>query len=61
MVDKGIEKKTITIPEAAKMLGISKSYAYRAAKAGDIPMIQIGRRFLVPLAALEKKIEAAGA
>ena len=43
---------TMTIPEAARLLGISRSAAYRAAARGEIPIIRIGRRLLVPTAKL---------
>jgi excisionase family DNA binding protein len=43
---------TMTIPEAAKLLGISRSAAYRAVARGEIPTIRIGRRLLVPTAKL---------
>jgi excisionase family DNA binding protein len=41
---------TMTIPEAAELLGISRSAAYRAVARGEIPTIRIGRRLLVPTA-----------
>ena len=43
---------TLTIPEAAELLGISRSAAYRAVTRGEIPTIRIGRRLLVPTAKL---------
>ncbi len=43
---------TMTIAEAAELLGISRSAAYRAVARGEIPTIRIGRRFLVPTAKL---------
>ena len=43
---------TLTIPETARLLGISRSAAYRAAACGEIPTIRIGRRLLVPTAKL---------
>ena len=43
---------TLTIPEAARLFGISHSAAYRAARKGEIPTIRIGRRLLVPTAKL---------
>ena len=43
---------TMTIPEAAELLGISRSAAYRAVTRGEIPTIRIGRRLLVPTAKL---------
>jgi excisionase family DNA binding protein len=43
---------TLTIPEAARLVGISRSAGYRAAAKGEIPTIRIGRRLLVPTARL---------
>ena len=43
---------TISIEEAARMLGISRSAAYRAAKAGQLVTFKVGRRRLVPTAPL---------
>jgi len=41
--------RTISIPEAAAMLGISLSATYRAVSRGDfpVPVIQIGGRRLI--------------
>ena len=41
------ERPTMSIPEAAKVLGIGVNGAYEAAKRGEIPTIQIGKRILV--------------
>ena len=43
---------TISVTEAAHVLGISRGGAYRAAAAGQLPVLSIGRRMLVPTAAL---------
>jgi len=43
---------TYTVEEAGELLGISRWGAYEAAKRGDIPTINIGRRLLVPKARL---------
>jgi excisionase family DNA binding protein len=45
---------TVTPAEAARLLGISRNLAYEAARRGEIPTIRIGRRILVPIAALER-------
>jgi excisionase family DNA binding protein len=50
------ERKTLTIPEVAKRLRISRTLAYEAARRGEIPTLKIGKRILVPVAALEKKL-----
>ena len=42
------ERLTYTIPEAAKLLGLSKSTAYRAVESGDLPVIRVRGRLLVP-------------
>ncbi len=47
-------KRTYTVPEAAERLGIGRTAAYEAARAGQIPTIRIGKRILVPIAALEQ-------
>ncbi|HUY08376.1 MAG TPA: helix-turn-helix domain-containing protein [Candidatus Dormibacteraeota bacterium] len=46
-------RATLTVEEAAVVLGIGRSGAYAAARIGDIPVIRVGRRLLVPRAALE--------
>jgi excisionase family DNA binding protein len=51
------ERLTLTIAETAKRLGIGKNQAYEAAKRGEIPTVKIGKRILVPVAALERKLQ----
>lgn len=51
------EKDTITISEAAKRLGIGRNTAYEAVKTGEIPVIKLGKRKVVPLKAFEKMLE----
>jgi excisionase family DNA binding protein len=53
------ERQTLKIEEAAKILGISRNTAYEAVKSGQVPIIKIGRRLLVPRAALERMLETA--
>jgi excisionase family DNA binding protein len=52
---------TITIIEAARRLGIGRNQAYEAAHRGEIPSIKIGKRLLVPKAALEKMLSGEAA
>jgi len=49
--------RTVTIPEAARMLGIGRGSAYEAARIGQIPVIKIGRRRLVARTALERLLD----
>lgn len=51
------ERLTLTIEETAKVLGIGRQLAYDRVKTGEIPVIKIGRRLLVPRRALEKLLE----
>jgi excisionase family DNA binding protein len=51
------ERRVITVNEAARLLRISRGAAYEAAKRKEIPTIRIGRRLLVPLAALERMLD----
>jgi excisionase family DNA binding protein len=43
---------TISVERAAGLLGVSRSAAYRAAKAGQLVTFRVGRRLLVPTAPL---------
>ena len=54
-------RKTYTITEAAALLGVGKSAAYEAARRGEIPVIRIGRRLVVPKAALQRLLQDAEA
>jgi excisionase family DNA binding protein len=49
----------MTVEETAARLGISRPTAYEAVKTGSIPSIKIGRRILVPIAALERMFDGA--
>ena len=51
------KRLTLTVEEAAKLLGIGRQLAYDRVKTGEIPAIRIGRRLLVPRRALEKLLE----
>ena len=46
------ETLTMTVPEAARLIGVSDSAAYEAAARGDIPAVKVGRRVLVKRDAL---------
>lgn len=48
-----VGKLTITVPEAARVLGIGRDAAYRAAERGEIPTLKLGRRIMVPVPRLQ--------
>jgi excisionase family DNA binding protein len=50
-------RNTLSIEQAAEVLGISRTLAYEAARSGflaGVPVLRVGRRLLVPRAALER-------
>ena len=53
------ERLTITVGEAARLLGLSRNSAYQGIAAGEIPHIKVGKRILVPRAAFERMLEDA--
>lgn len=44
----------LTVVEAGNLLRISRGLAYQMAKQGKLPTVRLGRRVLVPRAALEQ-------
>jgi hypothetical protein len=55
------KKLTYDIETAGRLLGLSRPSAYLAAKRGQIPTLRLGHRLVVPVAALMKMLENAGA
>jgi excisionase family DNA binding protein len=43
-----IARATVTVEEAAGILGISRGLAYEGVRNGTIPSIRMGSRFLIP-------------
>ena len=54
------KRLTLTVEDAAELLGLSRAFAYESVRRGEIPSIRIGRRILVPKAALERLLGASG-
>ena len=52
--------ETVSIPEAARRLGVSAWAAYRSIQRGDfpLPVIRVGKRVLVARAALDELLSA---
>lgn len=50
----------LTVPEVARALRIGRNSAYEAIARGEIPSIRVGRRVLVPRAALESFLSGSG-
>ena len=53
---------TISVPEAGKKyLNLSRDGSYAAAARGEIPIIRVGRLLRVPVKAMERLLDQAGA
>ena len=50
------EQPTMTVEAAGQALGISRSSAYEGVRTGEIPSIRVGRRLLVPTAAVRRML-----
>ena len=42
------QRATVSVEEAGRILGISRGLAYELARQNKLPVIRLGRRFLVP-------------
>jgi predicted site-specific integrase-resolvase len=48
---------TVTIPEYAQIVGVSRNTAYEAARAGEVATIRVRGRVLVCVLPLLRKLE----
>jgi excisionase family DNA binding protein len=56
-----IEPLTMPVwPDAGRALGLGRNAIYEAVARGDVPSIRIGKRILIPRAALAKLLGGAG-
>jgi excisionase family DNA binding protein len=54
------EKIILSVTETACLLGLSRNSTYQGVQSGAIPSIRVGKRILVPRAALERMLECGG-
>lgn len=47
------ERLTLTVDDAAQVLGISRALAYELIARGELPSLRLGRRIVIPRRALE--------
>jgi excisionase family DNA binding protein len=55
------ERRTISVEQAARALGVSRNSGYQFARDGVIPVLRLGNRLLVLKAPFEKMLQGAGA
>ena len=48
------DRFVLTVAEAMVKLGVSRGLLYEAVRTGQVPSIRIGRRILIPRAALDR-------
>jgi hypothetical protein len=49
-----LAKSVVSVPEAGSLLGLGRSASYEAARRGEIPIVSIGRKLVVPTAPLRR-------
>lgn len=52
-----LDKKTVTVKEAAKLLGVGINNAYELTASGRLRSVKIGRRVVVPVRELDAFLE----
>ena len=52
------ERLVFSVPEVAKLLGLSRASTYEAVRIGSIPSITIGRRILILKVALQELLDS---
>jgi excisionase family DNA binding protein len=56
-MDDEVGRLTYSVTEAARALGVSRSYCYELVQRGVLPYIALGRRRVIPRKALEDYVE----
>lgn len=51
------EQPTLTVDEARPFYGLSRGAMFAAVKRGEIPSIRVGRRILLPTAAVRRQLQ----
>ena len=51
-----VDRRTVSVETAGKMLGLSRRMSYKMAREGHLPILRFGRAIRVPLSAPEKML-----
>ena len=60
LVPEATNQPTMQVDDVAKALGLSRAAAYNGVQTGEIPSIRIGRRIVVPTAAVRRMLQLDG-
>ena len=52
-----MNRKAVSVAEAAELVGLSITKAYQLVHCGQFPAKHVGKRWLVPVAALDRWLE----
>ena len=55
------QRLTRTVEEVAELLGVSRAKAYQCVRTGELRAVHLGRRIVVPLAAIEELLAGSSA
>lgn len=53
-----MDKMTLSVDELAATMGVSRPKAYELVNQPGFPVVRVGRRIRIPVAALERWLEA---
>jgi excisionase family DNA binding protein len=51
------QRLVYSVAEAGEILGISRAFAYELVSRGELPVVRLGRRIVIPKAALHAIID----
>lgn len=51
------QRLTLTVEEAAELLGISRAFAYSLVARNELPSLKLGRRVVIPRRALDRLLD----
>jgi excisionase family DNA binding protein len=60
LVPEAANQPTMQVDDVAKALGLSRAAAYNGVQTGEIPSIRVGRRIVVPTAAVRRMLQLDG-
>ena len=56
-LEEALTLATVSVPDAGEVfLGLGRNGSYDAAKRGDIPTIQVGKKIRVPVAIMAERV-----
>ncbi len=56
-----LAQRTMSVTQAAEVLGISRTTAYECVRTGDLPALRLGGRIVVPTQAIDDLLARASA